>query len=226
MADKTHYDTLEVTPDATQEDIEAAYRFKASAYHPDRFPKDSKHWQTANDKLKNVNAAYATLKNGRSRAEYDKSLRPERKASVPPEVVKPVSPESVKPAPAAPSETTRHHSAPRPTAKRFRQSPALIWLDLLLVITVAVVLAHFVPVALHKASQEIDVNHYVAPGSHEAPRVLQASERMSPAISKQFQDQQQEQRSKGGAIWSVVLTLLLSLWYILWRLPVYERQNH
>lgn len=75
MAEKTHYDTLEVAPTATQAEIAEAYRILASAWHPDRFPQGGKYTERANEKMKQINAAYQVLKDPQQRAEYDRELQ-------------------------------------------------------------------------------------------------------------------------------------------------------
>ena len=56
---RTHYDVLGVHSDASQEEIKAAYRREAKRLHPDANGGD-KH---AEERLKKINEAYATLKN-------------------------------------------------------------------------------------------------------------------------------------------------------------------
>ena len=60
----THYDTLGVDQNASQEEIKSAYRKKAATMHPDK--------TTGNEeKFKEIQKAYETLKDSASRAEYD-----------------------------------------------------------------------------------------------------------------------------------------------------------
>ncbi len=61
-----YYETLGVAKDATQDDIKKAYRKLAQKYHPDRNQEAG-----AEDKLKEINKAYAILKDPQKRAEYD-----------------------------------------------------------------------------------------------------------------------------------------------------------
>ena len=75
MTTKTYYEVLEVMPTATQEQIQDAYRFKAAAYHTDKFPKGSNNWQMANEKMKEINVAYDVLKVPSKRQGYDKGLK-------------------------------------------------------------------------------------------------------------------------------------------------------
>jgi len=52
MSNKTYYDILEVSHNATQEEISESYELLAGMIHPDRFEQGSKEWVKANEKLK------------------------------------------------------------------------------------------------------------------------------------------------------------------------------
>lgn len=68
-AKASHYDTLGVAHDATPEQIKAAYRRKASAFHPDRGePSEKEDRQQA---MAAVNAAHDVLSDPERRARYD-----------------------------------------------------------------------------------------------------------------------------------------------------------
>ncbi len=67
-----YYELLEVSREASYEEITEAYRVKASEYHPDRNP-DKKEW--AERKMKQINKAYETLSDPDKRAIYDRSLQ-------------------------------------------------------------------------------------------------------------------------------------------------------
>ena len=54
------YEVLSVNRDASDEDIKKAYRKLAKQYHPDVNPGD----KTAEEKMKEINAAYDAIKNG------------------------------------------------------------------------------------------------------------------------------------------------------------------
>lgn len=69
---KTHYDTLGVKKDAEQDEIRKVYLDLAKKLHPDKTGGDKE----AENKLKEINAAYDILKDKKKRAEYDASLRP------------------------------------------------------------------------------------------------------------------------------------------------------
>ncbi len=60
-----HYETLGVSPDASAADIKKAYRQKVGEYHPDRIEGKGlppEFIKFANDKLAEINAAYAAVK--------------------------------------------------------------------------------------------------------------------------------------------------------------------
>ena len=67
MEQKDFYTTLEVTRDASQEEIKKAYRKLAMKFHPDRNP-DNKD---AEAKFKEASQAYETLSNEQKRRQYD-----------------------------------------------------------------------------------------------------------------------------------------------------------
>ncbi|KAG0378243.1 hypothetical protein BGX24_004427 [Mortierella sp. AD032] len=60
-----YYDTLGVSPDATESEIKKAYRKLAMQYHPDKNP-------DAGDKFKEISHAYETLSDPESREMYDR----------------------------------------------------------------------------------------------------------------------------------------------------------
>lgn len=62
-----HYTTLGVAQDASQDDIKKAYRKLAMDLHPDRNPGD----KAAEDRFKQVNAAYAEIGDPNARKRYD-----------------------------------------------------------------------------------------------------------------------------------------------------------
>lgn len=64
---KSLYDTLEVSQDASSEEIKKAYRKLARKYHPD-VNKDA----GAEEKFKEINAAYEVLSDQEKRAQYDR----------------------------------------------------------------------------------------------------------------------------------------------------------
>jgi molecular chaperone DnaJ len=69
--DKDFYKVLDVSKDASQDEIKRAYRKLAQQLHPDANPDNPK----AEDRFKDVSEAYATLSNEEQRAEYDQIRR-------------------------------------------------------------------------------------------------------------------------------------------------------
>ena len=61
------YKTLDVSPEASQEDIKKAFRALALKFHPDRNPNNPE----AEKKFKEINAAYEVLGDPQKRAQYD-----------------------------------------------------------------------------------------------------------------------------------------------------------
>jgi molecular chaperone DnaJ len=61
------YSILEVSKTATQDQIKASYKKLARKYHPDLHPGD----KTAEEKFKQINAAYDVLGDAAKRAQYD-----------------------------------------------------------------------------------------------------------------------------------------------------------
>jgi len=68
MPQQDYYEILGVARDASPEEIRKAYLKLAHKHHPDRTGGDKQ----AEDKLKEINEAYDTLKNAEKRAQYDR----------------------------------------------------------------------------------------------------------------------------------------------------------
>ena len=68
MSNGDPYDTLGVSRDASQKDIQAAYRQRAKQYHPDLNPGN----QEAEQKFKELSAAYDILSDAEKRGRYDR----------------------------------------------------------------------------------------------------------------------------------------------------------
>jgi molecular chaperone DnaJ len=73
MLHADHYQTLGLTPDATQEEIKQAYRRLAKQYHPDRSEDNNSH-----EKIIAINAAYEVLSNPHLKASYDRAFAQKR----------------------------------------------------------------------------------------------------------------------------------------------------
>lgn len=67
MAQRSYYEILGVSRDATDEEIRKAYRSLARKNHPDVNPNDPK----AESRFKDINEAYSVLSDKKKRAEYD-----------------------------------------------------------------------------------------------------------------------------------------------------------
>ena len=68
-----YYEMLEVSRDASEEVIRAAYKAQTAKYHPDNVISGDE------SKMKEINLAYETLSDPVLRAEYDKKLENEEK---------------------------------------------------------------------------------------------------------------------------------------------------
>lgn len=71
MEDKNYYDWLEISPKASSEVIEKAYKALVRKYHPD-LQEDNK--QTAEEIMKKINEAYYVLSDKEKRNKYDATL--------------------------------------------------------------------------------------------------------------------------------------------------------
>lgn len=70
------YKVLGISPDATDDEIKKAYRALARKYHPDKY-RDSDLAELAEEKMKEINAAYEEVKKMRERGEaYRESSNP------------------------------------------------------------------------------------------------------------------------------------------------------
>ena len=69
---KNYYEILEVSPNASQEVIEKAYKALVKKYHPDLQPTNKK--QDSEAKIKEINEAYDILSNIDKKTKYDDEL--------------------------------------------------------------------------------------------------------------------------------------------------------
>ncbi len=84
----TLYDVLEVSPIASPETIQAAYRSLVTRYHPDKVLGLSPRAQAAAaERAKAINAAYSVLKDPARRQRYDDELTRQTRWEPPPVVV-------------------------------------------------------------------------------------------------------------------------------------------
>ncbi|XP_055541862.1 dnaJ homolog subfamily C member 30, mitochondrial [Wyeomyia smithii] len=70
ILNRSHYDVLGITPNATQNDIKQAYYSLSKEYHPDR----NEGCKFAADKFRAISEAYEVLGNYRLRRLYDKGI--------------------------------------------------------------------------------------------------------------------------------------------------------
>ena len=82
-----YYDLLGIGKSATTADVRKAYARLAREKHPDRFP-DPAAKASAQQTFQEIPAAFNTLSNDRSRAEYDKSLEAPPRPPVPEEIAR------------------------------------------------------------------------------------------------------------------------------------------
>lgn len=72
---KNYYEVLDVSQNATEEDIKKAYRELAKKHHPDKNPEDK---TGSEEKFKAIQEAYETLSNAQKRAVYDHKRQQEK----------------------------------------------------------------------------------------------------------------------------------------------------
>ena len=75
MAANTYYELLELTPQASADDIKRALRAQIAKYHPDKVQHLGKEFQAmAADRAAELTEAYRILSDANRRAEYDRTL--------------------------------------------------------------------------------------------------------------------------------------------------------
>jgi curved DNA-binding protein CbpA len=70
----THYQTLGIPKEASAERVKRSYRSLVKTCHPDQFPSGSQAQAAAEERIREINAAYAVLSKPRKRASYDAEL--------------------------------------------------------------------------------------------------------------------------------------------------------
>jgi len=65
-----HYETLDVSPNASQAEIKQAYRALVKRFHPDRNPGSRSH-----DRIASINVAYEVLSDPFQRRTYDRQIK-------------------------------------------------------------------------------------------------------------------------------------------------------
>lgn len=68
---RNYYDLLDLSSEATPEEIKDAYRMMAMVWHPDRFRENPKLQKFAEERFKEVNEAYEVLSDEEKRRVYD-----------------------------------------------------------------------------------------------------------------------------------------------------------
>lgn len=76
---KNYYDLLEVTPKASTEIIEKAYKVLVRKYHPDLYQGEERKY--AEEKVKDLNEAYRVLSSSFLREQYDLELEKEKRTN-------------------------------------------------------------------------------------------------------------------------------------------------
>lgn len=76
-AQKTYYDILGIPANAADEDVKRAYRRLVLYWHPDTRSHDR---TLSEDRIKEINEAFANLGNRQLRQRYDQILKLQRKA--------------------------------------------------------------------------------------------------------------------------------------------------
>ncbi len=114
VSEQSYYEVLEVSPDATLQEIERAYRIARATYQPSSLATYSLYSESESAEiLRRVEDAYAVLSDARLRREYDARLRressgggartaPARESARPP-LREPDAPAWVTPRPPAPA---------------------------------------------------------------------------------------------------------------------------
>jgi molecular chaperone DnaJ len=71
----THYDTLDVSREASVEQIKRFYRRLVKLHHPDNYHSGSAEHTESDKRIRDINVAYSVFSKPSSRASYDAKLR-------------------------------------------------------------------------------------------------------------------------------------------------------
>lgn len=124
MAAKNYYELLELTPQATADEIKRAFRAQIAKYHPDKVQHLGKEFQAmAADRAAELTEAYRILSDETRRGEYDRACAeggaPQRTAAA-----ASAASSAAAPAPAASQPSAPPPGAPTATGPQFRQERA------------------------------------------------------------------------------------------------------
>ena len=133
MAQKTHYENLELPQTASADEIKKSFRTLIARYHPDKVQHLGKEFQDmAADRAAELTEAYRILSDPGRRAEYDRTLSaapPAAAAPSPPPAAAPPKPEPPPPPPPTPEpgRASRLHAEPGVKAETgtFKQERAV-----------------------------------------------------------------------------------------------------
>ena len=109
-----YYVVLQVQPDAEPEVIEAAYRQLMRKYHPDSAGSDHARATILHERAKEINRAYAVLRDPKLRWIYDRSPTRHRNGAPPPGPTPPTPPTSDEPHSASDSGSASPRNGRRP----------------------------------------------------------------------------------------------------------------
>lgn len=110
---KKCFEILELDRSASPDEIKQAYKDTANVWHPDRFPSNPRLQQKAEEKLKEVNIAYDTLKSYLSSEKQREPKQKKSEADVKTETVKKTNAEE-------------KYQTPQPNAKSENKTEAFV----------------------------------------------------------------------------------------------------